>query len=649
MRQLLLCGAAIGALILSSCTSTPQTLPETPQQSAAATPTPAATPTAPKETAAQFLARAEKELSDYSDYAARIAWVNANFITDDTDWLNAWAGSAGTLLSVRLANETKQFEGATLTQDQQRKMNILRAGIVMPAPSTGTPEQQKQIADELNTITTDLNSTYGKGKIPLDPAKFNVPAVLKILNAARNKEEPRDPKAPLTLEEGSLLLAESRDPKILAAVWEGWHNISPEMKPDYQRMVEIGNQGARELGFKDVADMWLANYDMPSADMEKTVERLWTQVKPLYDDLHCYVRGKLNAKYGDAVQPKTGPIRADLLGNMWAQQWDSIYDIAAPPSSNPGYDLNTLLKQKGYDEIKMVKTGEAFFTSLGLAPLPETFWQRSLITRPRDREVICHASAWDIDNLDDIRIKMCTQVNAEDFSTVHHELGHNFYQRAYKNQDFLFKNGANDGFHEAIGDFVALSITPEYLKQLGLITKVPSADADIGLLMDRALEKVSFLPFALKVDKWRWQVFRGQTTPAQYNQAWVDLGREYQGITPPVARGADAFDPGAKYHIPGNTPYLRYFLSFILQFQFHKAACEQAGWTGPLHRCSIYGNKDVGAKFTKMLEMGASKPWPDALEAFTGTREIDGSALVSYFAPLQTWMKDQNKGQSCGW
>jgi peptidyl-dipeptidase A len=640
MRQILLCGAAIGALFLSSCNSVSAPVADmTPPTETATT----------KETAAQFLARAEAELSEYYDYAARVAWVNANFITDDTDWLNARAGSEGTLLSVRLANETKQFEGANLTPEQTRKMTILRAGIVMPAPSKGTAEDQKKIADELNTITTDLNSTYGKGKIPLDPAKFDVPAVLKILNASRNKEEPRDPKAPLTLEEASQLLAESRDPKILAAAWEGWHAISPVMKPDYQRMVEIGNAGAKELGFSDIADMWLANYDMPSADMEKTVERLWGQVKPLYNDLHCYVRGKLNARYGDAVQSKTGPIRADLLGNMWAQQWDNIYDIAAPPASDPGYDLTALLKQKGYDEIKMVKTGEAFFTSLGLAPLPDTFWERSLITRPRDREVVCHASAWDIDNLDDIRIKMCTQINAEDFSTVHHELGHNFYQRAYKNQDLLFKNGANDGFHEAIGDFIALSITPEYLEQLGLISKVPSADADIGLLMDRALEKVSFLPFALKVDKWRWQVFRGETSPAQYNQAWVDLGKEYQGITPPVSRPADAFDPGAKYHIPGNTPYLRYFLSFVLQFQFHKAACEQAGWTGPLHRCSIYNNKEVGAKFTKMLEMGASKPWPDALEAFTGTREIDGSALVSYFAPLQTWMKEQNKGQSCGW
>jgi peptidyl-dipeptidase A len=608
MRQFLLCSAAVAALALSACNQ--------PSDTAAGGKAPS--------NATEFLAAAEKELSEFSDYAARVQWVNSNFITEDTDWLAARAGAEGTLLQVRLANDTKKYANAQLTPDQQRKMQILRAGIVMPSPSPGTPEENEKIAQELSTITTNLQSTYGKGKFTIDGKELNI-------------------------EQLSEIIAKSRDPKKIQQAWEGWHTISVPMKNDYARMVEIGTAGAKELGFTDIADMWLANYDMPSKDMEATVERLWTQVEPLYADLHCYVRGRLNAKYGDAVQPKTGTIRADLLGNMWAQDWGNIADIAAPPASNPGYDLNKVLVAKGYDPIKMVKTGEAFFTSLGLPPLPETFWERSLITRPRDREVVCHASAWDIDNLDDLRIKMCTQVNAEDFSTVHHELGHNFYQRAYKNQDFLFKNGANDGFHEAIGDFVALSITPEYLKQLGLISNVPPASADIGLLMDRALEKIAFLPFAIKLDKWRWQVFRGETAPAQYNDAWWALSKQYQGIAPPGPRPADAFDPGAKYHIPGNTPYLRYFLSFILQFQFHKAACEQAGWTGPLHRCSIYNNKEVGAKFAKMLEMGASKPWPDALEAFTGTREIDGSAMVAYFAPLQTWIKEQNAGQQCGW
>ncbi len=605
MRKFLLGGVAAFAMALAGCNGGTAT-------------------TAAKPDAATFLANSEKELSEFSDYASRIAWVNSNFITDDTDWLAARAGSEGTLIGVRLANATKDYANATLTPDQTRKMSILLAGMVIPAPSTGTPEEQKKISDELNTITTNLQSTYGKGKFTIDGKELN-------------------------LEELSGILSDSRDPKKLQQAWEGWQTIAVPMAKDYARMVEIGNAGAKELGFSDIADMWLSNYDMPSKDMEATVEKLWSQVQPLYNDLHCYTRTKLNQKYGDAVQPKTGPIRADLLGNMWAQQWNGIYDIVAPPASDPGFDLNKALVAKNYDPIKMVKTGEAFYTSLGLPPLPDTFWKRSLITRPDDREVVCHASAWNLDNLEDIRIKMCTQVNAEDFSTVHHELGHNFYQRAYKGQDFLFRNGANDGFHEAIGDFIALSITPEYLKEIGLISKVPSADADIGLLMDRALEKVAFLPFGLKVDKWRWQVFRGETTPVQYNQAWVDLGLKYQGITPPGPRPADAFDPGAKFHVPGNTPYLRYFLSFILQFQFQKAACDQAGWTGPLHRCSIYGNKEVGAKFTKMLEMGASKPWPDALEAFTGTREMDGSALVSFFAPLQTWLKEQNKGQTCGW
>jgi peptidyl-dipeptidase A len=605
MRQVLLGGVAAVAMLLAGCGE-------------------GGAPAAAKEDAATFLANAEKELSEFSDYSARVAWVNANFITEDTDWLVARAGSEGTLMSVRLANATKQYEGQTLTPEQQRKMNILRAGITMPAPSTGTAEEQKKIADELSEVMTRISSTYGKGKFTIDGKELN-------------------------LEQLSEILAKSRDPKKLQQAWEGWHTISVPMKADYARMVEIGTAGAKELGFSDIADMWLANYDMPSKDMEATVEKLWGQVKPLYDDLHCYTRGKLNAKYGDAVQPKTGPIRADLLGNMWAQQWNNISDIVAPPASNPGYDLNKVLVAKNYDALKMVKTGEAFFTSLGLPPLPDTFWTRSLITRPQDRDVQCHASAWNLDNLDDLRIKMCTEVNATDFSTVHHELGHNFYQRAYKNQDLLFKNGAHDGFHEAIGDFVALSITPEYLKQLGLINVDPPASADTGLLMDRALEKIAFLPFAIKLDKWRWDVFRGTVTPEQYNQAWWDLSKQYQGIVPPAARPADAFDPGAKYHIPGNTPYLRYFLSFILQFQFHKAACEQAGWTGPLHRCSIYNNKDVGQKFMTMLEMGASKPWPDALEAFTGTREMDGSALVSYFAPLQTWLKEQNASQQCGW
>jgi peptidyl-dipeptidase A len=417
-------------------------------------------------------------------------------------------------------------------------------------------------------------------------------------------------------------------------------------------MTEIANAGARELGFTDVGAMWRSQYDMPADDFAKLTDTLWQEVKPLYDDLHCYTRGKLNEKYGDAVQPAKGPIRSDLLGNMWAQEWGNIYDVVAPAGAGDiGYDVGELLKARGDDPLKMVKIGEGFYSSLGFETLPETFWKRSQFLKPADREVVCHASAWDVDNANDLRIKMCIKVNSDDFVTIHHELGHNYYQRAYNKQPYLYLNGANDGFHEAIGDFIALSITPDYLVSIGLLdkTKVPAADKDLGLLLRQAMDKVAFLPFGLLIDKWRWGVFNGQIPTAQYEKGWDDLRLRYQGVLPPVPRDETRFDPGAKFHIPAAVPYTRYFLARILQFQFYQAACKQAGWKGPLHRCSFYGNKAVGAKLNAMLEMGGSKPWPDALQAFTGSREISGKAMLAYFAPLQAWLKTQNKGRQCGW
>ncbi|MEQ9435509.1 M2 family metallopeptidase [Hyphomonas sp.] len=615
MRFSLATSAIALTIAVASCAAPKETLAET---------TPVATETVAEDTkiadAKAFMARAESELSDMSDEASLVFWNQATNITDETNAAAAEVGARATKLAVSLANESKTFNIDDLPPELARKFTRLRAGITIPAPST------EGAAEELSNITTGLDAAYGTGT-------FNY----------KGKD--------LTLDELSTIIETSRDPEELKAVWEGWRTVSPAMKDDYARMVEIANEGARELGYTSLDQMWLSNYDMPPEEMEAEVDRLWGQVEPLYDELHCYARTKLNAQYGDDVQPKTGPIRADLLGNMWAQDWSGIYDVVKTDTPGPSYNLTARLVEKGYDPIKMVKTGEAFFTSLGLAPLPQTFWERSMITRPADREVICHASAWDLDNKEDVRIKMCTEVNKEDFDTVHHELGHNFYQRAYKDQDLLYKDGAHDGFHEAIGDFVGLSITPEYLKQIGLIdqSEMPPAEADTALLLNTALTKVAFLPFALTVDGWRWDVLSGETAPEDYNDAWWAKRLELQGIIPPGERPADAFDPGAKYHIPGNTPYLRYFLSFVMQFQFHKAACEQAGWEGPLHRCSIYDNKEVGERFNAMMEMGASKPWPDALESFTGTREMDGSAIVEYFDPLMVYLKEENAGQSCGW
>ena len=582
------------------------------------------------EEAKAFLARAEGQLEAMEEEASRIAWVNATFITTDTDWLNAKMTERYTKLLVDLAHEAARYKDLDLPPEMARKIKLLRLALVLPAP-----KGDEAATRELARITTELQSAYATGKY--------CPGADTTLKAYARAD------GCLTLTELEEVMAKSRDPKQLQEAWEGWRTIAVPMKPKYARMVEIANAGARDLGFPDVGTMWRSGYDMPPDAFVAEVERLWQQVKPFYDSLHCYVRAKLNEKYGDAVVPLDQPIRADLLGNMWAQAWGNIYDIVAPEDAAPAYDLTALLKARGYKPLDMVHTADRFFQSLGFAPLPETFWQRSMFKKPVDHEAVCHASAWDLDGKDDIRIKMCIKVDAEDFQTIHHEIGHNIYQRAYKDQPYLFRNGANDGFHEAIGDMIALSITPEYLKKIGLLDELPPADADLGLLMQQALEKIAFLPFGLLVDKWRWEVFSGKVDPDHYNDAWWRLRTLYQGIRPPAERPANAFDPGAKYHIPGNTPYMRYFLAHIYQFQFHRAACRQAGWKGPLHRCSIYGEKAVGERFAKMLKMGASRPWPEALAAFTDETRADASAIAEYFAPLKAWLDERNKGRQCGW
>jgi peptidyl-dipeptidase A len=573
--------------------------------------------------AAAFIARAEKELADHSVLASRAEWINRTYITDDTDALAAEFGARGTEMSVRLAKGAAKFDGVKgLPFDVRRKLDFLKQGITLPAP------EKPGAAEELNVLATRLQSQYGKGKGTLDGKPINGSDIEEAMGTVR-------------------------DPEKLKEMWTSWHdNVGAPMRSDYARLVAIANEGAKELGYAEVGAMWRSGYDMSADDFAREMDRLWMQVKPLYDQLHCYVRAKLHEHYGAKAQPAAGPIRADLLGNMWAQEWGNIYDLVAPKGAGDvGYDLTALLVAKSYDPVRMVKAGEGFYTSLGLPALPASFWERSQFVKPRDREVVCHASAWDIDNKDDLRIKMCIKVNGDDFVVIHHELGHNYYQRAYNQQPFLYLSGAHDGFHEAIGDFIALSITPEYLVQIGLLdaSKVPGADKDLGLLLRQALDKVAFLPFGLLMDKWRWGVFSGATKPGDYQKDWTALRLRYQGIVSPAERPATGFDPGAKYHIPGNTPYARYFLARILQFQFYKAAADQVGWKGPLHRCSFYGNRAVGERLNKMLAMGSSKPWPDALEAFTGTRKMDGSAMIAYFQPLMKWLEEQNKGRQCGW
>jgi peptidyl-dipeptidase A len=460
-----------------------------------------------------------------------------------------------------------------------------------------------------------------------------------------------DDKGCKNLDQLSDIIATSRNYDELTEAWVGWHTVARPMRAKYQRFAELANEGARELGFNDLGEMWRSHYDMPAADFEKEAARLYEQVKPLYQNLHCYARKRLQAKYGADKVPDGKPIPAQLLGNMWAQQWNRVYDDLLKPY--PGASIESAdrgLKAQKWDAVRMTKSAESFYTSIGFPSLPQTFWERSMLTRPRDREVVCHASAWDMANGNDVRIKMCMQPTEEDLFTIYHELGHVYYYIWYADQPELFQDGAHDGFHEAIGDTVNLSVTPGYLHQIGLVSAVkPSPEAVINQQMKMALDKIAFLPFGKLIDEWRWGVFDGRIKPGDYNKAWWELRRKYQGVSAPVERTEEDFDPGAKYHIPGNTSYTRYFLSFIMQFQFHKALCEAAGFKGPLNECSIFDSKAAGEKYAAMLKVGASEPWPDTLEKLTGTRQMDASAILEYFKPLQTWLDEQNKGQSCGW
>lgn len=569
--------------------------------------------------AKEFLDKAESELLNLTVHSSRADWVKSTYITDDTEILSAEANQKLIEATMRLAKEATEYERFALMPEQERKLKLLKLSLTMAAP------RDPAESTELTRIASAMEGEYGKGKY--------CPAG----------------KPCLDLEELSKILAHSQDPNELREAWIGWHAIAKPMRPQYERFVTLANKGAKELGFADTGAMWRSKYDLPPDEFAKELDRLWEQVRPLYLSLHAYVRNRLREKYGDSVVPANGPIPAHLLGNMWAQEWNNIYPLVAPPKTDPGFDLTEILKSKNTTPKEMVRYGEHFFTSLGFAPLPAAFWERSMFVKPRDRDVVCHASAWDVDSKDDLRIKMCIDITAEDFTTIHHELGHNFYQRAYSYQPFLFRDSANDGFHEAVGDTIALSVTPEYLVKIGLLKTPGDPSNDIGLLLQKALEKVAFLPFGLLIDQWRWKVFNGEIKPEDYNKSWWDLKLKYQGVAPPVTRTEQDFDPGAKYHVAANVPYMRYFLADILQFQFHRALARTAGCKDPLYRCSIYGNPEAGKRLAQMLEMGLSRPWPDALKAVTGQREMDASAMLEYFAPLKQWLDEQNANKPVGW
>jgi peptidyl-dipeptidase A len=580
----------------------------------------AGTASAPAQTAQEFVDSFNVEYKDWWRELNAAGWVSATYINDDSGIVDSLANQRFAAWHAGKVEQAKRYDGQDLDASTRRALELIKSGAQMVAPDDDAKRK------ELSTILTEMKAAYGAGKY------------------CRSDDDC------LGGNDLELKMQQSKDYDELLEYWVGWREIAKPMRDKYARFVELSNEGAQEFGSDDLGELWRSKYDMSAQDFEQDTARLWEQVKPLYDELHCHVRAKLGEYYGFDKVPQDGPIPAHLLGNMWAQEWGFIYDLMEPYPGASDLDVDATLRAKNYSPQEMVRSAEDFYVSLGFDRLPDTFWKRSLFSEPADRDVVCHASAWNLDGDDDLRIKMCIKQTYEELRVIYHELGHNYYQRAYNKQPLVFRDGANEGFHEAIGDTVTLSMTPQYLAEVGLVASAEqSRQALINQQMQQALDKIAFLPFGKLIDEWRWRVFSGDVTPENYNQAWWDLRLKYQGIAPPVARSEADFDPGSKYHVPGNVSYTRYFIARILQFQFQRALCAAAGYEGELSECSIYGSKEAGAKLQAMLETGASVPWQDTLEKLTGTREMDASAIIEYFAPLMEYLKEQNTGRSCGW
>ncbi len=648
-RHALLAVAIVAGLSLSACTREPS---------------PAAPGSGPtraeleNETADQFIARVNAELKAMYPELTASQWVASTYITDDSQLLASKGNERFLAQTNAWIEQARRFEGQEMSPATERAIKLLKLGTAMPPPKD--PEKLAQ----LTQIASRMEGTYGSGT---------------YCTTQGDTEDCRQ------LGELEDVLRGNRDYDAQLDAWQGWHSVAQPMREDYVTFATLVNEGARDLGFADAGEMWRAGYDMPPAQLAAETDRLWGQVKPLYEQLHCYARTRLEAKYPGRGSVGGGLLPAHLMGNMWQQDWGNLWDILQPYEGAGSLDISSTLERQYQTRLNdllvkqnalidtdqrveiarqaqlenakaMTERAQDFYVSLGMPKLPENYWKNSQFIKPRDRDVVCHASAWDMNmggadgTSPDVRTKMCIKPNEEDFTTIYHELGHIYYDLAYNAQPPLFQAGAHDGFHEAIGDTVVLAMTPSYLQSIGLLGEQQQSDeALVNSQMRMALAKVAFLPFGLMIDRWRWGVFDGSITPDNYNKAWWDLKARYQGVAPVTPRGEEFFDPGAKYHVPGNTPYTRYFLAHILQFQFYKALCDAAGYTGPLHACSFYGNKAAGEKFQAMLAKGNSQPWQQTMKELTGGETMDASAVLEYFGPLQEWLVQQNEGRSCGW
>ncbi|XP_023569866.1 angiotensin-converting enzyme-like protein Ace3 isoform X2 [Octodon degus] len=449
------------------------------------------------------------------------------------------------------------------------------------------------------------------------------------------------------------IMATSRDQKELLWAWEGWRDaVGRQLRPIFWHYVQLSNKAAQLNGYKDMGALWRSKYE--SDTLEQDLEQLYQELQPLYLNLHAYVRRALYRYYGPELINLRGPIPAHLLGNMWAQSWDKILDLVLPFPKKPPKDITKIMKSQHWKPEKMFEEADKLLTSLGLLPAPPNFWRKSMLEKPTDgREVECHTSAWDFYTGNDFRIKKCTEVTLEDLLSIFHQMGHIQYFMQYQNLSLIFHEGANPAFEEAVGSVIALSASSQkHLFSTGLISlQRQDSEEEINFLMGIALEKIAFIPFSYLVDVFRWKVFDGTIIKDIYNQEWWNLRLMHQGLCPPVPRTEDDFDPGAKFHVSANVPYMRYFLSLVLQFQFHEALCNASGHVGPLHQCDISNSKVAGKILGGALKLGSSKPWPEVLKELTGQSNVSTNALKAYFKPLLNWLVAENvrQGEILGW
>ena len=577
----------------------------------------------PPSTAAEaeaFVAGAEASLLDLRTAYRRAAWVDEQLATEDTAAIAAAARRRLRDGTARLAHAAVRFDGAEPSASLRRKLLLLRTSLAAVGPSAPEPRQ------ELWGVLEGMERAYDRSTAcPVaGGACLDRPALERLFAESRETDERLD-------------------------AWLGWHRAAAPGRSAYRRFVELANAGARELGYADTGALWRTAHDLPPGAPGAALDRIWNELRPLYESLHCLVRARLGETYGTAVAPPDEAIPAHLLGSPWGGRWEALYDLVRSPERELRDELTRRLERRRIDAAAMARLGERFFHSLGFGPLPATFRARSRLVGAADAGIVCRPGAWHIDAGSDVRLRMCIEGSADDLVTVHEMLGRTHYHWAYRFQDPLFRTDpAAGGFEAGVAGAIGLSMTPEYFVRAGVLERVPAVD-EVGLLLRRALETLAYVPFGLAVDRWRSEVFSGQVGVEAYNRTWWELRRSYQGVGPAAPRGDAAFDPGAAAPVAGNRPSTPGVIGRILQFQLHRALCEAAGDTRALHECSVFGSRRAGARLLAMMEPGAGRPWPEALESLTGTRALDAGAMLDYFAPLAAWLDAQNAGRTCGW